>query len=113
MFYPLDQKEWRRPLQLNKICPDTLIWPSSQSYLLEYLMGVMESIYTELALYGSTNKCARTDTVFLPISEVCNGTASLVLMFVISLRNKQTLGKFCDVYNKLYTWGGGNAIDIL
>ena len=37
----------------------------------------MESIYTELALYSSKNGCARTDTVFLPISEVCNGTVSL------------------------------------
>ena len=26
--------------------------------------GVMESIYTDLALYGSKNECARTDTVF-------------------------------------------------
>ena len=37
----------------------------------------MENIYTELALYGSKNECARTDTVFLPISEVCNGMVSL------------------------------------
>ena len=37
----------------------------------------MESIYTELALYGSKNECARTDTVFAPISEVCHGTVSL------------------------------------
>ena len=37
----------------------------------------MESIYTELALYGSKNECARTDTVFLPLSEVCDGTVSL------------------------------------
>ena len=37
----------------------------------------MESIYTELALYGMKNECARTDTVFLPISEVCNGTGSV------------------------------------
>ena len=37
----------------------------------------MESMYTELALYSSKNGCARTDTVFLPISEVCNGTDSL------------------------------------
>ena len=37
----------------------------------------MESIDTELALYGSTNECARTDTVLLPISEVCNGTVSI------------------------------------
>ena len=38
----------------------------------------MESIYTELALYGSKNVCARTDTVFLPISEVCDDMVSLV-----------------------------------
>ena len=37
----------------------------------------MESIYTDLALYGSTNDCARSDTVFLPISEVCDVTVSL------------------------------------
>ena len=37
----------------------------------------MESTYTELALYGSKNECARTDTVFLPISEVCDSTVSL------------------------------------
>ena len=30
----------------------------------------MESIHTDLALYGSKNVCARTDTVFLSISEV-------------------------------------------
>ena len=37
----------------------------------------MESIYIELALYGRKNECARTDAVFLPISEVCNDTVSL------------------------------------
>ena len=36
----------------------------------------MESIYTELALYGSKNECDQTDAVFLPISEVCDGTVS-------------------------------------
>ena len=40
----------------------------------------MESIYTKLALYGSKNECARTDTVFYPISEVCDGTVSLGLI---------------------------------
>ena len=44
----------------------------------------MWSIYTELALYGSKNECARTDTVFLPISEVCNGTVSLVVLGSLS-----------------------------
>ena len=38
----------------------------------------MESIYTDLALYGSKNYCARTDTVFYPISKVCSGTVSLL-----------------------------------
>ena len=38
----------------------------------------MESIYTNLALYGSKNECAKTDTVFLLISEVCNGTVIVV-----------------------------------
>ena len=37
----------------------------------------MKSIYTELALYGSNNECARTENVFSPISEVCDGTVSL------------------------------------
>ena len=32
----------------------------------------MESIYAELALYGSKNYYARTDNVFFPISEVCD-----------------------------------------
>ena len=37
----------------------------------------MGSIYTELTLSSNKNYCAGTDTVFLPISEVCNGTVSL------------------------------------
>ena len=37
----------------------------------------MESVYTELSLNGSKNECAKSDTVFLPISEFCNGTVSL------------------------------------
>ena len=38
----------------------------------------MESIYTELALYGSKNECAMTDNVCSPISEVRDGTVSLM-----------------------------------
>ena len=38
----------------------------------------MESIYTKLALYGSTNYCARTDNGFFPISEVCDDMVSLL-----------------------------------
>ena len=42
----------------------------------------MESIHTELALYGSQNACARTDTVFLPIAEVCDGTVSFTKLSI-------------------------------
>ena len=37
----------------------------------------MESIYTELALYGSKNECAGTNNVYFSISEVCEGMVSL------------------------------------
>ena len=40
----------------------------------------MESIYTKLALCGSKKECARTENVFSPISEVCDGTVSLVIL---------------------------------
>ena len=40
----------------------------------------MESICTELALYGSINEFARTDNVFFPISEVCDDKVSLGLV---------------------------------
>ena len=42
----------------------------------------MKSIYTKLALYGSQNECARTDNIFFPIFEVCNGTVSLKVELV-------------------------------
>ena len=45
--------------------------------------GDMESIYTELALYGSNNECARADNIYFPISEVCNGMISLMLQYII------------------------------
>ena len=38
----------------------------------------MVGIYTKLAFYGSKNECARTDNVFSSISEVRNGTVSLI-----------------------------------
>ena len=44
----------------------------------------MEIIYIELALDGSKKECVRTDTVFLPISEVCDGdgTVSLTIYYL-------------------------------
>ena len=38
----------------------------------------MESIYTKLALCGSKKEWARTDTLFLYLSEVSKGTVSLI-----------------------------------
>ena len=44
----------------------------------------MKSIYPELALYGGQIDCARTDNAFFPISEVCDGTVSLIHKGVFS-----------------------------
>ena len=41
----------------------------------------MGSINNELALYGSENLCDMTDTVLLPISEVSEGTVSLMTFY--------------------------------
>ena len=40
-------------------------------------MGCMESPNPEVALYGSKNKCARTNTHLLPIYEVSTAVVSL------------------------------------
>ena len=55
--------------------------------------GCVENIYLELALCGSKNLCARTDTVFPRISEVSEGTVSLVCIpFVEEMKkNKEKL----------------------
>ena len=37
----------------------------------------MKSIYPELALSGSKNEGARTDSVFIPISQVCTRGVTL------------------------------------
>ena len=61
----------------------------------------MESIYTELALYGRINECARTDNVFSPISEICDCTVSLTLIWLPTwlhfgvLQNSLKQGKQC------------------
>ena len=50
----------------------------------------MVSLYTELALYGCKNECARTDTAFLSTSEVCDGMVSLKHEDIrLSVRNAQ------------------------
>ena len=39
----------------------------------------MESIYSELALYGRKNEGAKTDKVFSQKTEVCDGMVSLIV----------------------------------
>ena len=53
----------------------------------------MESIHTNLALYGSKNEFAMTDNVVFPISEVCDGTVSLdVTQFYVTKYSNETKG---------------------
>ena len=54
----------------------------------------MESIYTELALYGSKNECARTDNVYFTMAEVWDGT--------VSLRDSQCTQEFPSSVFSLY-----------
>ena len=65
--------------QVDKTCPSTFILAPSQGYLLWYIRGDIKSIYTKLALYGSKNECARNDTVFFPISQVCTRGVTLAI----------------------------------
>ena len=57
----------------------------------------MESIYPELALCGSKNECGRTETVFLNLSEVSEGTVSLSEdeAFLIKILVPRCAGTFC------------------
>ena len=65
----------------------------------------MESIYTKLALYGRKNESARTDTVFLPMSEVCNGTVSLEsLALYCLLRKRPILAVGLELTHDLERW---------
>ena len=56
----------------------SLILASSHGYLLGNIRGDIKNIYPELALYGRKNECARTDTVFFAISQVCPWGVTLV-----------------------------------
>ena len=58
--------------------------------------GYREYIYTELALYGSNNEFARTDAVFLPISEVCDGTVSFYKKAWPNVKNSVVVGNSND-----------------
>ena len=72
----------------------------------------MESIYTELALYGSTIECARTDNVFTPISEVCYGTVSLRI-FSRGLENNHTFNCCSTISNlTVYIKDVGQFLDL-
>ena len=53
-------------------------------YALEYMKGDMECRNPEFALYVCKNNCARTDTVFFPISEVCTRGETLLITINMS-----------------------------
>ena len=57
----------------------------------------MESIKSKLALYGSKHACVRTDTAFLPISEVCDGTVSITHCSLYSVQCR-LYTVYCTVY---------------
>ena len=59
----------------------------------------MESIYPELALCGSKNECARTETVFSPISEVSEGTVSSKYAKVCNFM--QGMQKLAQIFKRL------------
>ena len=61
----------------------------------------MESIYTELALYGSKIECARTDNAFFPLSEVCDGTVSLANWKTLKVKKGILLIKVKSIQNDL------------
>ena len=64
----------------------------------------MKSIYTNLALYGSNNECARTDNILSPISEVCNGKVSLVPQKVKTMTGICLVMKLlCRLYDYILT----------
>ena len=56
----------------------------------------MESVNPKFALYGSKNKCYRTDTVFLQISQVC--TMGVTLCVALTLYNMVFLRTFVLEY---------------
>ena len=59
----------------------------------------MESIYPKLALCGSTNKCARTDTISFLLYEVSKARLSLVKgLFIYDVIQK--LDRFSLVNNR-------------
>ena len=66
----------------------------------------MESMYTELALYGINNECAQTVTVFLLISEVFDGTVSL---YINNIENEFELDIFIFAHDTTISCSGENA----
>ena len=79
MFCSTGEVVFIHSYQVNKACTSTLLLVSSQGLLVVYIWGDIKSMYSELALYGSNNECARTDDVFLLISEVCTMGAILAI----------------------------------
>ena len=48
---------------------------------MEFVKGDMEILNMDFSVYGSKIKCARTDTVFFPMSEGCTRGVTLAIIF--------------------------------
>ena len=66
----------------------------------------MESLCSELALYGSKNECAKTDNIFSLISEVRDGTVSLIVfkcsLHTLVVRTDPPKTSFCYFLQWIY-----------
>ena len=87
--------------QVDEKCPSTLILIASQSLLLENLRGDMKSLNLEVAIYGSKSECARTDTVFFPLSEVSTKAVTKHAIFSKIYTDKMSKYLFTQKTNKL------------
>ena len=76
---------WFEGMKTTSPAEQNMLWYTHLSLILMLTsrvpQGDMESIDPELALYDSRYYCAKTDTVFFPIYEVCEGTVSLKIWF--------------------------------
>ena len=61
----------------------------------------MESSNLKFALYGGTNKCARTNTLSLPLSKVITGTVSLMDDFGPYWKMLNLFGPFYTILDSL------------
>ena len=77
---------------------------SYQSLLLEYIRGDKKSLNPKFALYGSKNKCARTDIIFFPLSEICTRVVTLLVQKWSKINPRKKVRN---------VWGGDLFVSVL